>query len=185
MRRLIAVALAVLASSSVSTRLGATVLVPIDFRELVAVSSTIVRGRVADVHAEWIDGRRSLETLITIEAQEYYKGSLGGTVTVRTPGGQLGRYRTIFVGAPEFRQGDEVILFLRGNSGVQIIVGLNQGAFRVAADASGRRMVTSPVLMAKSDQPAAVVRGDAARRPLPVEAFRDLVRRVIGGGAAQ
>jgi hypothetical protein len=181
MRRL--VLLALLVATPVTMR--ATVLIPIEFRELVAVSSTIVRGRVLDVHAEWIDGRRSLETFITVEAQEYYKGSLGETLTVRTPGGQMGRYRTIFVGAPEFHQGEEVILFLRGDTRVPTIVGLSQGAYRVIADPSGRRIVASPVLMGKSDAAETVVRGDVARRALAVDAFRDLVTRVVAAGRAR
>jgi hypothetical protein len=166
--------------------LSATVLVPIEFRELVSLSSTIVHGRVVDVHTEWIDGRRSIETLVTIDADEYLKGGPGATLTVRTPGGQMGRYRTIFVGAPEFRQGDEVVLFLRSYNGRLSIVGLSQGAFRVMPDASGRRLVTSPVVMGKPGADSEpVVRGDAARRPMAIDAFRDLVRRVMAGGGAQ
>jgi hypothetical protein len=159
---------------------GATVLIPIDFRELVNVSSAIVHGRVTDVRAEWVDGRRAIETFVTIDATEYMKGSLGGTLTVRVPGGQIGRYRTIFVGAPAFREGDEVVLFLRSYDGVLSVVGLSQGAFRVVADASGRRLVTTPVVMGKSaDASEPVVRGDTARRPVAIDAFRDLVRRVV------
>ena len=74
-------------------------------------------------------------------AAEYLKGNLGEHVTVRVPGGQIGRYRTVFVGAPEFREGDEVVLFLKqaGRSDPYII-GLSQGAFRVVPDArTGRR----------------------------------------------
>ena len=105
---------------------------------------------------------------------------------MRVPGGQIGRFRTIVVGAPEFQSGDEVVLFLRDYEGRLSIVGLSQGAYRVAADRSGRRVVTAPVLMGKADGSVeAVVRGDAARRPLPVDAFRDLVKRVVAGGAAQ
>ena len=170
----------------VPVALRATVLIPIEFRELVAVSSTIVHGRVADVRAEWIDGRRAIETFVTIDADEYYKGKPVATITVRVPGGQMGRYRTIFVGAPEFKEGEEVILFLRTYDGHNSIVGLSQGAFRVATDRSGRRVVTSPVLMGRAGTDTEpVVRGDVARRPLAVEAFRDLVRRVVAGGAAQ
>ncbi len=182
MRRLLVIALLLAAPAAA----GATVLLPIEFRELVGVASTIVHGRVADVHAEWIDGRRSLETFVTIQADEYYKGDGGGTLTVRVPGGQMGRFRTIFVGAPEFRPGDEVVLFLRSYNGRTLIVGLSQGAFRVVPDAAGRRMVTSPVVMGMPGaDPQPVVRGDAARRPIAIDAFRDLVRRVIAAGAAQ
>jgi hypothetical protein len=165
----------------------ATVLIPIEFRELVTISSTIVRGRIVDVRADWVDGRRAIDTFLTIEAAEYLKGGPGDIVVVRVPGGQMGRYRTIFVGAPEFQRGDEVVLFLRGNAARgAFIVGLSQGAFRVAADGSGRRVVTSPVLMgAPGDRPETVVRGDIARRPLAVDAFRDLVKRVMAGGPAR
>jgi hypothetical protein len=166
--------------------LGATVLVPIEFRELVTVSSAIVHGRVVDVRAGWVDGRRAIETLLTIDADEYYKGAGGETLTVRVPGGEIGRFRTVFVGAPEFRAGDEVVLFLRRYGDRVSIVGLSQGAYRVVNDRSGRKVVASPVLMGKGDgSAAAVVRGDAARRPLPVRAFRDLVRRVMADGAAR
>ena len=178
MRRLLVIAL--LAVLPAAPR--ATVLVPIEFRELVTISSTIVHGRVMDARADWVDGRRAVDTFVTVEADEYFKGGPGETVVVRMPGGQLGRYRTIFVGAPAFQRGDEVILFLRGNPARgAVIVGLSQGAFRVAPDRTGRRVVTAPVVMGASDQREAIVRGDIARRPLPVESFRDLVRRLVAG----
>src|SRR6187431_689164 len=124
MRRLAAIVLLLVMPAV----LRATVLVPIEFRELVAVSTTIVHGRVVDVQAGWMDNRRAIDTLLTIEASEYFKGEGGASVLVRVPGGQVGRYRTVFVGAPTFQSGDEVVLFLRG-SGVRgaVIVGLNQG----------------------------------------------------------
>src|SRR5687767_15921943 len=96
-----------------SVALHATVIVPIEFRELVATAPGIVHGEVVDVRSRWVDGRRSLETFVTIAAAEYLKGNLGEHVTFRVPGGQLGRYRTVFVGVPEFRPGDEVVLFLK------------------------------------------------------------------------
>jgi hypothetical protein len=183
MRRLVVIAMLV----AVPAVLRATVLVPIEFRELVTVASTIVRGRVVDVRAQWVDGRRAIDTVLTVEADEYFKGGPGATIFVRVPGGEMGRYRTVFVGAPEFRRGDEVVLFLRGDPARgAVIVGLSQGAFRVAPDRTGRRMVTTPVLMGtSSDRPQPVVRGDVTRRPLAVEAFGDLVRRVAAGGAAR
>ena len=183
MRRFLAIALI----AAVPAALRATVLVPIDFRELVTISSTIVHGRVVDARAEWMDGRRAIDTFITVEVQEYFKGGSGETVIVRVPGGQMGRYRTIFVGAPEFQRGDEVVLFLRGDPARgAFIVGLSQGAFRVMADRTGRRIVTSPVVMGKSpDRTEAVVRGDSARRPLAIDSFRDVVKRLMAGDAAR
>lgn len=168
--------------------LGATVIVPIEFRELVTTTPVIVHGRVTDVRSAFADGRRSVDTFVTVAADEYLKGDLGEHVTFRVPGGEIGRYRTVFVGAPGFARGDEVVLFLRTpRAAWPFIVGLNQGAYRVVADrATGRRMVTAPIVMSGGpEEPARVVRGAPARRPLPIETFREVVRDVIAQGAAR
>jgi hypothetical protein len=156
--------------------------VPIEFRELVAAAPVIVHGQVVDVRTGWVDGRRAVETFVTVAVTEYLKGDLGDTVTLKVPGGQLGRYRTVFVGAPEFKAGDEVVLFLKhAGRSYPYIVGLSQGAFRVVADTrTGRHMVTTPIVMGKSgDEPERVVRGDVTRKPLPIDAFREAVRQVM------
>jgi hypothetical protein len=171
-----------------SVALHATVILPIEFRELVATAPVIVHGHVVDVRSEWVDGRRAIETFVTVSVADYLKGNLGESVTFKVPGGQLGRYRTIFVGAPEFREGDEVVLFLQHSGpAYPYIIGLSQGAFRVVADArTGRRMVTTPVVMGKGgDEPEPVVRGDVTRRPMAIDAFRDAVRQVLAQGAGQ
>ena len=175
MRRLLT--WAVLVSIPVAVR--ATVLVPIEFRELVTLSNVIVHGRVSDAHGEWTDGRGTVETLVTVNAADYLKGDLGSTFTIHVPGGQLGRYRTVFVGAPEFHAGDEVVLFLRAGR----IIGLSQGAFRVVPDAqSGRPTVVSPIVMSLTpDTAEAIVRGDARRKPVALDAFRDVVRHLLSG----
>lgn len=167
-----------------SAALHATVILPIEFRELVTTAPVIVHGQVVDVRAGWTEGRRSVETLVTIAASEYLKGDLGERMTFRVPGGQLGRYRTIFVGAPEFREGDEVVLFLKYQApSYPYIIGLSQGAFRVVPEArTGRRMVTTPIVMGTGGgEPERIVRGDVTRKPLPIDAFRDAVRKVIAG----
>lgn len=172
---------------SLAVALHATVILPIEFRELVTTAPVILHGQVVDIKAGWSDGRRSLETFVTVAVADYLKGDLGATVTLRVPGGQLGRYRTIFVGAPEFQRGDEVVLFLKhGASSSPYIIGLSQGAFRVVADArTGRRMVTTPIVMGKGDTAERVVRGEVTRKPLPIDAFRDAVRQVLAQGAGQ
>ena len=173
---------------SLSVALHATVIVPIEFRELVATAPVIVHGQVVDVRAGWVDGRRAVETFVTVAAADYLKGDLGDRVTFRVPGGQIGRYRTVFVGAPEFKAGDEVVLFLKhAGPSYLYIVGLNQGAFRVVADTrTGRHMVTTPIVMGKGgDESEPIVRGDVTRKPLPIDAFRDAVRQAMAKGPAQ
>lgn len=182
MRKLVVATM--LALAPVAAR--ATVLVPIEFRELVNAAPIIVHGDVIDIHSDWSSGRRAVETFVTLHVDEYLKGNLGSEITVRVPGGRLGRYRTIMVGAPVFARGDELVLFL--NAGAPMypsIVGLSQGAFRVVTvPGTATRMVAPPVVMSIPGADAQpVVRGDAARRPVGIEQFRSLVRQVISDGA--
>ena len=72
----------------------------------------IVHGRVIAIEPRWADGRRRIETLVTVHAEEYLKGDLGSEVTFKVPGGQMGPYRSVMVGAPTFQSGDEIVVFL-------------------------------------------------------------------------
>ena len=83
--------------------LGATVVVPAEFSEVVAGSQIIVHGRVTSVRAEWSDDRSRIDTIVTVVAGSYLKGGPGSTVTFRVPGGQIGRYRNVMVGAPQLQ----------------------------------------------------------------------------------
>ena len=165
--------------------LTATVLIPAEFREIVSGSQIIVHGRVSEIRAEWVDGRRRIESVVTLEASSFYRGAAGRTVTFRVPGGQIGRYKSIMVGAPEFRSGDEVVLFLKSQGpSVPQVFGLNQGVFRVRVDPrSGRRLVLQPAVTARGDAPEPVVRGARERRPLPLDQFATQIRTVLQGGA--
>src|SRR5215471_20791629 len=80
----------------------ATVVVPADLGELSRDARAIAVGRVVAVNGRWTDDRRTIETIVTLDVDLYLKGSLGSTLQFRVPGGQLGRFRSIVVGAPEF-----------------------------------------------------------------------------------
>jgi hypothetical protein len=164
-----------------SPSLSATVLLPADFRQIVDGSQIIVYGRVTDVRAEWTAGRRRIESVVTVAAADFYKGTPSRTVTIRVPGGQIGRYKSVMVGAPEFKAGDEVVLFLTAQGpAVPRIFGLNQGLFRVSVNArSGRRLVTVPILSPRGAGREIVQRGASHRRPLPLNQFATQVRAVV------
>jgi hypothetical protein len=159
----------------------ATVLIPADLAELTADATAIVHGRVVDVRADWLAGRRAIETYVTVAAATYLKGNLGETVTFRVPGGRLGAYRSFVVGAPAFDVGDEVILFL-GSHGpsVPYVLGLSQGLYRVRTDpASGRRTVIPPAIVSPDVEPVRLVRGDPKRPSPTIEAFAADIRALL------
>ena len=167
--------------------LSATVLLPADFRQIVNGSQIIVYGRITDVRAEWTAGRRRIDSVVTVAASAFYKGTPSRVVTVRVPGGQIGRYKSVTVGAPEFKAGDEVVLFLKAQGpAVPQIFGLNQGVFRVRVDArSGRRLVTSPILTPRGTAPEIVQRGATQRRPLLLAQFALQVRSALEQGGVR
>jgi hypothetical protein len=161
---------------------AATVYVPVDFREMVTASRAIVHGRVADVRSEPTRDRLMVVTYVTLDVAEHLKGSFGDSVTFLVPGGQVGRYRRIIVGAPQFERGDDVVVFLsaRGPS-IPYLFGLSQGVYRVVRAADGRALVTPPAVMARGAGAERVVRGDPARRPVPLASFARDVRAIVEG----
>jgi hypothetical protein len=160
----------------------ATVLIPADLGELARDARTIVRGRVAAIQPRWTDNHRTIETIVSLEVDAYLKGPLGPLVQFRVPGGVLGRYRSIVVGAPEFAVDQRVVVFLgaRGPA-VPFVLGLSQGVFRLAPTARGRGWIVSPPAMMPVTEATTLRRGDSSRRRVPLVEFERRVRALAGG----
>src|SRR5687768_5835902 len=98
MRRLL-LAIVPLVCVAAATTVRGTVLVPAEFREIVGNSQIIAYGRVADAVPELSDDRKRIDTVVTFDVGTYLKGDSGATLSFRVPGGQIGRYRSVTVGA--------------------------------------------------------------------------------------
>ena len=154
----------------------ATVVLPADFATVVNESGLIVHGRVTDVTSHLVGPARAIESVVTLAVIRSLKGDVGETVAFRVPNGQVGRYRRILAGAPEFARGDEVVVFLRGRSPqMPTVFGLSQGLYRVTRDAAARPMVMPPRMQTSGR----VVRGDPGRVPLSVDIFAQAVRAAM------
>jgi hypothetical protein len=164
----------------------AMVVLPADLAEMVAQSPRIVHGRVVAVRAQTMGDRRAIESVVTLAVLASLKGEPSETVVLRVPGGQVGRYRRVMVGAPEFEAGDEVIVFLAGRGPVvPMPFGLSQGVYRVTRDRDRALVVTPPLVeRAAGDGGVRVVRGDLARRTLPVDEFTRRVRSMVEDSGA-
>src|SRR3954465_5714642 len=99
MRRFILIVVLVLCARE----LRATVLVPADFREVVAGSQIIVYGRIQPLRPEWSDDRSRIDTVVSVMAGSYLKGGPAGTAAFRVPGGQISRYCTRLVDTAQFQ----------------------------------------------------------------------------------
>jgi hypothetical protein len=156
---------------------SATVVLPADFTTVVSGSGVIIHGRVVRVESQLTGPQRTVESVVTVSVIQALKGDAGETVSFRTPNGQVGRYRRVLVGAPEFTAGDEVIVFLQGRPpALPSVFGLNQGLYRVTRDAAARAMVMPPRTAGADGR---IVRGDPARVPLTIDAFAREVRAAV------
>ena len=163
-------------------RVEATTLVAADAGELARDAGAIVRGRVTATTVQWTGDRRSIETVVTLATEASLKGSLGASVQFAVPGGSLGRYRRILVGAPEFIVGQHVVVFLGWRAPrVPYLLGLGQGVFRVDADRDRGWLVTPPPRVAPPTGTIDIVRGDPARRPMALADFEQRIRELAGG----
>jgi hypothetical protein len=168
---------------SIDQPASAMVLLPADFTTVVNEAGSIVHGRIVDVSSHLTGPQRVIESIVTVHVIESLKGSSsrGGTVSFRVPNGQVGRYRRVIVGAPEFAEGEEVVVFLRLRApAIPTLYGLSQGVYRVRRDGVTRAVVMpAPVTAQGTGGAERVVRGDPARVPMPVESFGRQVHAIL------
>jgi hypothetical protein len=157
----------------------ALTVLPATFDELVRESHAVVYGRVTAVEGRWTADRRTIESVVTLEAVEHFKGTVTDTTTFRVPGGEAGGRRLIVAGAPAFRPGDAVVVFLRGQApAMPSPVGLSLGVYRVAADPRSGALLVVPTPVREAETPGRVVRGGPGRSVQPLAAFGAEVRAV-------
>jgi hypothetical protein len=161
--------------------LTALTVVPATFEELVRESVAVVHGRVRDVRADWSHDRRTIQSAVTLDVLDTLKGPALEAATFVVPGGEAGGRVVVVPGAPTFRPGDEVVIFLAGRApAMPQPLGLSLGVYRVTpARAGGSALVVpSPVHAAGAAGP--VRRGSAARRPRALGEFAAAVRALAG-----
>jgi hypothetical protein len=151
---------------------------PADLGMLVRAARAIVHGRVVATEAQ-SSTRTRVETRVTIEAAAYLKGDFGPRVTFTVPGGTLGRYRTVVSGAPQFTEGEEVVLFLGARApALPYVVRLSEGVFRVQQDPrTGQRLLMRQPILGQSAQWDRVVRGSS--RPMSLARLTTLVGELV------
>jgi hypothetical protein len=123
----------------------ATTVIPPSFDQLVGQAELIFQGKVTDVRSQWVGegAQRHIVTYITFKIEDALKGDPGQSYTIRMFGGTVDGDAMGISDAPEFKVGDDDILFVE-NNGSQVVplVGLMHGRFHVQTDQSGQEVVT-------------------------------------------
>ncbi len=162
--------------------LGATSLVEMSFDEQVEESAEIFRGKVTEKAAEWRESNRGLViyTKVTFDVLDQYKGTAEASVTLEFLGGTIGDESMVVEGIPEFRVGEELVLFVSGDQNRACpVIGWSRGKFEVARDAGGGGVVE---LSAESQVAASIARTRRIMRPddrMALGEFEQMLRQRV------
>ena len=155
---------------------GALVVAPMSFQEVVEQSLAIVYARVTAVDGRWARDRGSIESVVTADAIEYFKGGMGDRVRFVVPGGAASGLINAVPGAPAFAAGDLIVVCLTADGPrMPRPVGLTHGVFRVSPDrqSGGLFVAPAPVTVV-----GPIARGATSRPPRSLAGFRADVRTV-------
>jgi len=132
-------------------RTGSAIMVELTLAELVSAADWIVIGTVTGQESEWNAGRTNIQTVVSINVQEWVKGqpfstgadgkntadplscSNSKSVSLTLPGGKVGDVTQWVEDTPAFRDGEKVLVFISsGNGGIYTVAGSVQGKYSIA-----------------------------------------------------
>ena len=115
---------------------GAALVVKKSIEELTHEADSILVGEVKSMESRWNKERTLIYTYITISVRKYTKALPNikevKEITVKVPGGEVGDIGLKVSDTPEFREGEEVFLFLRIEKlPIFRVAGLFQGKYTI------------------------------------------------------
>lgn len=135
----------VLMFAAFSTAMG-TVVRHLNWDQMVYAADLIVLGEAVGNRTHWNEDKTKIYTTTEFKVSSAVMGDAGDTVFIRQLGGSKDGLSSAMPGAPEFKQGEDLLLFLENRpDGAFVLVGLNQGKCRIGADTA-----TGQIVIAKS-----------------------------------
>jgi hypothetical protein len=113
---------------------------PGDVASLTAASDAVVRAQVVRRTSAWGAGGGQIFTTVVLRTLETWKGKPAAEVTVLVPGGEVGELTQTVQGVAQFRDDEEVVVFLRRRG---------KGLFAVERFALGKFAVGAPAGLPK------------------------------------
>ena len=119
----------------------------VNLEEMTDRAANIFSGRCVSVRVAHDSELDRPVTYVTFTVQRSVKGNARGTLTIKLLGEQEGsaEERRGIEGLPRFQRGEEVVLFLYGESrsGLTSPVGFGQGKFTLIKDKQGQRLAVN------------------------------------------
>lgn len=123
----------------------ATIARAMKFEDKVENAATIIVGECVSQQSRWDDAKKWILTYSTFRIESTLKGQPAQEITLVTPGGQVGTVAQEVIGVPQFRQGEQNVVFVRNTQSGPTVLYLDQGNYRVTKDERGDRIVTPAV----------------------------------------
>jgi hypothetical protein len=170
-RWLLAAASLLLALLSAFTA-DATTIARMSLVQMAQAAPLIVRARCAANSVAFDAGE--IWTFTSLQVEEVWRGEAPPQITVRLLGGTMGNLTSHVSGVPQFRPGEDVILFLQPTKRSDFsVVSWEQGTFRVTRDlAATAAYVTQDTASFATFDPATRQFQATGIRHMPLESFR-------------
>lgn len=120
----------------------ATTVLRVPLEEMARACDLVVQARVEAVHTSAApEDERRVSTTVRLEVLRVLKGHpTAPALTLTLPGGRTDRWTLMIPGMPQFRVGEEVVLFLEKTSAGLRPAGLSLGTYRVRRDSETGRV---------------------------------------------
>jgi hypothetical protein len=151
----------------------------VSFEQKVQEADEIVVGRCVKTKSTFDPSGRWIVTYSTFEVEDQLKGNPSHEVTVMTPGGTVGSIRQETVGIPQFREGEEKLIFTASIAGDErTVLYADQGTYDVVGSGENRRIAPVASNLVLIDPKSGAIH--AQREPdRPLREFRTSVRQVL------
>lgn len=109
-------------------------------------ADVILTGKVIEQKSEWNNNQTRISTQSTIQVDEYLKGNeINKTITITTPGGEVGEVGELYTHMPKFSKAEDVLLFVKkdkNNAAYKIVDG-EDGKLTLYKDQKTGETITS------------------------------------------
>ena len=165
----------------------ATTAVLLSDEQLIASSRVILLGEVQSVKAQWDLNHENINTYVKIRISQALKGQLqNDTIVFKQLGGTVGEDSTVIFGAPEYKAGQRVLLFLdTAHDGTLRVAHLFQGKYDVADDRNTGRTRIKRELDKGDINILGATSGDNITNDAPLARFTRKIARVLRDNAAE
>jgi|GEM_PF-1702882 len=129
-----------LSTCCIATAARASSVVNMNGERLSHHAGQVIRADIATVESYFADNPKRIETRLSLTNIDYWKGGYDGapeSFELVVPGGRVGKSQMRICCAPDFKPGQQWVLFLLPQYKTFPTVGLGQGSFLIKADETG------------------------------------------------